>query len=112
MQNAVINVVPPIQAIDQDSSIASDIMYSIEMGSSGRCVNSDNGESKMMSYKTYPRFIVLKKMGILLAIHYLFLITDAQDYFDINASTGEITLANSALSRGNRYTLLVKVSTP
>ena len=41
---------------------------------------------------------------------YLFLIADAQDYFDINPSTGEILLVNRALSRGNRYTLLVKVS--
>ena len=41
---------------------------------------------------------------------YLFLIADAQDYFDINPSTGEILLVNRALSRGNRYALLVKVS--
>ena len=40
----------------------------------------------------------------------LFIIADAQDYFDINPSTGEITLVNGALSRGNRYTLLVKVN--
>ena len=59
-------------------------------------------KSKMINSEN----IVKKKIG---NAFYLFLIADAQDYFDINPSTGEILLVNSALSRGNRYTLLVKV---
>ena len=41
-----------------------------------------------------------------------YFILDADDYFEINPTTAEITLVNAAISRGNRYTLLVKVSLP